>query len=236
MFQLRGQMLSRLLMFPKRLVGRAQRVLARLRNHIVLSGLKGIIHVGANLAQEREHYARHHLNVLWIEPIPWIFNDLQNAIIGYSGQRALQYLVLDQDDVTRTLHVANNDGASSSVLEMALHRDMWPGVHFVKDIEIVAHKLDTIVERERIDLRDYDGLVLDTQGSELLVLKGADRVLQQMRFVKVEVADFKAYANCPKPQDIADFLKAYGFREWRRVPFAWHGEGGRYYDITYLKN
>ena len=54
--------------------------------------------------------------------------------------------------------------------------------------------------------------------------------------VKAEVADFEAYAGCPRPEDIADFLGAYGLREWIRVPFAYHSAGGRVCDIIYLRN
>ncbi len=233
-------MISRIRTLPKRVVGRARRDFAGLRHRMVMrslmNNLHGVIHVGANLGQERDEYDRYCLNVLWIEPIPWIFNSLQNAISAYPRQRALEYLVLDRDGETRKLHVANNGGASSSILDLSLHREVWPTVHFTNDIEIAAYKLDTIIARERVALSNYDGLVLDTQGSELLVLKGAGRVLEEVKMVKTEVADFEAYAGCPTPQDVAGLLDAYGFCEWRRVPFAWHATGGRYYDIVYLKN
>ena len=198
--------------------------------------LKGIIHVGANVGEECEDYASFGLNVLWIEPIPWVFQELKSAISSYPNQRALEYLVLDKDGDIKTLHIANNDGKSSSIMDLALHREVWPWVHFTRDIEILSHKLDTIIDREHVDLADYNGLVLDTQGSELLVLKGAQRVLQNMQMVKVEVADFEGYAGCPRPEQIEDFLGTYGLREWTRITLAEHIGGGRYYDIIYLRN
>jgi FkbM family methyltransferase len=211
------------------------RNVARLRHQLMMKKLKGIIHVGANTGQERDNYASYGLNVLWIEPIPWVFKELKSAISSYPKQRALEYLVLDKDGETMTLHISNNDGLSSSVMDLALHQDVWPSVHFTKDIEIQVHKLDTIIDRERIDLANYDGLVLDTQGSELLVLKGAHRVLRNAQMVKVEVADFEAYAGCPRPEQITTLLGVYGLREWTRTPFAQHSSGGRYYDIVYLR-
>ena len=218
------------------MVDRLRRGLTGWRHDLMMKGLKGLIHVGANKGQEGDDYASYELNVLWVEPIPWVFNELKDVISSYPNQRALEYLVLDRDGETKTLHVANNDGQSSSVLELALHQDVWPSVHFTKDIELRSHKLDTIIDREHIHLSDYDGLVLDTQGSELLVLKGAQRVLQTVRMVKAEVADFEAYAGCPRPEQLADFLKDYGLREWMRTAFAKHSSGGRYYDITYLRS
>jgi FkbM family methyltransferase len=224
------------LLLPGRIARRLLRDLARLRRNLMMKKLKGIIHVGANTGQERDDYAGYGLNVLWIEPIPWVFDELKRAISFYPNQRALEYLVLDKDGESMTLHVSNNEGQSSSVMDLALHQDVWPSVHFTRDIEIQSHKLDTIIDIEHINITDYDGLVLDTQGSELLALRGAQRVLRNVRMVKVEVADFEAYAGCPRPEQIGDFLGAYGLREWVRTPFAGHSGGGRYYDIIYLRN
>ena len=72
-------------------------------------------------------------------------------------------------------------------------------------------------------------------GSELLALKGAKRVLLNMQMVKVEVADFEAYSGCPRPEQIADYPRDYGFSEWMRIPFAMHSKGGRYYDVIYRR-
>jgi FkbM family methyltransferase len=224
-----------MLSLAKRIASCAKRELIQYRHHKWMKDLKGIIHVGANLAQERDEYAEYDLNVLWIEPIPEIFSQLKNTISAYPKQRAIQYLVLDQDDLPKTLHVADNDGASSSILDFELHKDVWPTISFVKDINFTSKKLDTIVEIEGIDLNDYDCLVLDTQGSELLVLQGADHVLRNVGLVKVEVADFESYAGCPRPDDIFNHLKIYGFLEQTRVAFAQHPNGGRYFDISYSR-
>ena len=196
--------------------------------HHLMKSLKGVIHVGANTEQECDEYGSYGLNVLWIEPIPRAFST-------YPNQQALEYLVLDEDDETKKLHVSNNDsGLSSSILELTLHRDVCPSVHFTRDIKLRSHKLDTIIDREHINLSNYDSLVVDTQGSQLLVLKGAQRVLQTVRMVKVAVADFEAYAGCARPEQIADFLRDYGLRKWTRIPLAKHSSGGYYYDI-YLR-
>lgn len=186
--------------------------------------------------QECREYARYGLNVLWIEPIPWVFKELKSAISSYPKQHALEYFVLDKDGENVALHVSNNDGLSSSVMDLALHRDVWPSVHFAKDINLQSHTLDTIIDRESVDLANYDGLVLDTQGSELQILNGAKNVLRNIKMVKVEVADFEVYAGCPQPEDITKVLAVYGLKEFARFPFAEHSGGRRCYDIIYLKS
>ena len=47
------------------------------RPNFFLKKIKGIIHVGANVGQEKEEYDNNSLEVLWIEPIPEIFDQLQ---------------------------------------------------------------------------------------------------------------------------------------------------------------
>lgn len=226
--------MSRFVKLARGYAGRLFAKVVALRGRRALMRLNGIIHIGANSGQERDGYARYGLKVIWIEPIPSIFKTLQNAIAAFPDQRALEYLVLDRDGERKTLHVASNDRGSSSVLDMALHREVWPGTRYTHDIALTAYRLDTIVDREKIELSDYDGLVLDTQGSELLILQGADRVLRRMKMVKVEVADFEMYAGCPRPADIARILAPYGLHERIRQTIA-RDAAGRCYEITYLK-
>jgi hypothetical protein len=92
-----------------------------------------------------------------------------------------------------------------------------------------------LLARERIDVARYDSLVMDTQGSELLVLKGAEPLLERVRFIKTEVPDFEAYTGCARLDDIARFLEERGFAELTRHRFATRAEGGSYYDVVYAK-
>ena len=75
-----------------------------------------------------------------------------------------------------------------------------------------------MLARERIDRARYDALVMDTQGSELLVLRGAEPVLEHFRFIKTEVPDFEAYAGCAQLDDIERFLRATRLRGAQPLP------------------
>jgi FkbM family methyltransferase len=201
-----------------------------------LRQISGIIHIGANTGQERELYAKHNLNVIWIEPIPEVFTQLEANLRTYPCQRALQYLVTDKDGGSYEFHISNNDGLSSSILELGQHRDIWPDVKYERHITLKGTTLASIVEREGIDLRNYDALVMDTQGSELLVLKGAARVLSGFTYIKTEAADFESYENCAKLAEIEVFLHSHGFRALHRKLFASRPGGGGYYDVIYKKS
>jgi len=192
-----------------------------------------LIHVGANTGQERGLYRHHGLRAIWIEPIPEVFETLTANLRDCPGQTALRYLVTDRDDVEYAFHVSSNAALSSSILELKLHRDVWPEVAFTETIALRSVTLATLVDRERVDLAGYDALVLDTQGSELLVLRGAGPVLERLRWVKTEVADFEAYAGCCQLKEMEAFLGERGFQEVERQLSAERAAGGHYYDVVY---
>ncbi len=197
-----------------------------------LRQVKGVIHVGANDGGERTSYERHGLNVLWVEAIPSVFDELSRNIRAYPSQRAVNALLTDQVGKSYKFNISNNDGASSSILDLKLHKDIWPHVHYVSQIELTSTTLDEIA----FDIDRYDSLVIDTQGSELSVLRGAERVLRQIGFIKVEAADFEAYENCATVQSLTDYLNASGFRLARRDQFAARKGGGAYFDLLFVRS
>jgi FkbM family methyltransferase len=194
---------------------------------------RGVVHVGANSGQERALYAGLGLAVVWVEPLPDLFAELQANIAALPRQRALQCLVTDRDGVDYDFHVASNRGESSSILDLKDHKDVWPKVGYVASLKLRSKTLATLLADELIDLDSYDALVMDTQGSELLVLRGAEPILSGFRYVKTEVPDFEAYAGCCRLADIEAFLSQRGYREIARREFARHAAGGRYYDVVF---
>ena len=217
-----------------KLLRRLRRLVAPDPNRFLRSA-RGVVHVGANVGQERELYQRYGLEVLWIEPIPDVFVRLAANIAAFPRQRALERLVTDRDDAPYEFHIANNDGESSSILDLKEHRDIWPTVHFTKTVTMKSTTLATLLAREKIDVARYDALVMDTQGSELLVLRGAEPVLSHFKFIKTEVPDFEAYAGCAKLEEIERFLLDRGYVELARNHFASRAGGGNYYDVVYGK-
>jgi FkbM family methyltransferase len=199
-----------------------------------LKQVTGVVHVGANTGQEREHYASLGLKVLWVEPIPTVFEVLQANISALPNQRACRYLLAAEHGAEYTFHISNNEGQSSSIFDLAKHREIWPDIQFSHDIQIAATTLDRMLEAEQIDLADYQALVLDTQGSELLVLQGAIPVLGRFRYVKAEVADFESYAGCCQLSGLLQFMRQQGFALARKAPFATTKDGaGTYYDVLF---
>ncbi|MFN9546337.1 MAG: FkbM family methyltransferase [Cyanobacteriota bacterium] len=200
---------------------------------IFLNHIKGVIHIGANTGQERLLYASKNLTVFWIEPIPSIYEVLCQNIKDFPGQHAICALLLDRDGVKVKLNIANNEGASSSVMLLKEHRELWPDVAYIDAIELTATTLPTLVNQGKVCLDDCDALILDTQGSELMILQGAISLLPKIKYILIEVPDFEAYAGCPRLDDFNQFMKINGFRLVAKRAIAASSKSRAYYDVLY---
>lgn len=203
------------------------------KTDIILKDARGVIHIGANSGQERDIYSKYQLNVIWVEAIPSVYQELCRNIEAYHNQLALNELITDHDDKDYCFYVANNLGLSSSIYDLHLHKDVYPGVRYERQIELKSITLQTLIKRERIELDKYDILTLDTQGAELLALIGAGELVRKFRYIYLEVANFESYKNCCQLKDIEPFMAAHGFIEAERKVFSQHADGGQYFNIYY---
>lgn len=193
----------------------------------------GVIHIGANTGQESGLYALKGLNVLWIEPIPSVFQQLLRNINGVSGQSAVCELLSDRDGELATLNIANNGGESSSIMDLKEHMILWPNVNYVDSIVLPTKTLVSVVHDIQLDLALYNSLVLDTQGSELLILKGALPLLPRIAYIKTEVPDFEAYEGCPLIAEFTEFMQSNGFQLVSKRASSASSKTRAYYDVTY---
>lgn len=200
-----------------------------------LRTIKGVIHIGANTGQERFVYAQHELPVVWIEPIESVFEELKQNIASIPKNIALQYLVTETDNEACEFYISDNQGASSSILKPSGHYEIWPEVQFPTKTNLTGTTLHTILEKEGISLENYDALVMDTQGTELQIIKGIGDKISQFKYIRTEAADFEAYENCCKLQEIGKQLHQHGFKEINRVNLTKRTQGGNYYEVIYAK-
>jgi FkbM family methyltransferase len=201
-----------------------------------LPQVRGVLHIGANYGQERDLYAKNGLRALWVEAIPDVYQKLVENLRPYPNQKALNYLLTDQENKEYAFHLSDNEAASSSIFEFAEHKQLWPEVKMVRQINLRSATLPQMFKREQIRAEDYDALVMDTQGSELLILKGARVLLPNFRFIKTEVADFESYKGGCVLTEMDAFMKENGFAKAMSKVFA-KGKGvGAYHEIVYARS
>ena len=214
---------------------RSQKGKEQQREYAFLKDIKGVVHVGANRGSERHLYGSFNLDVLWVEADPRLFKQLKKNIKDYHRQKAVNALVSETDGDSATFYVASNNGASSSMLPMQGHSDMFPGVTVSDQIELKTATLKKIMHDNIEDPSRFDALVIDVQGAELQVLKGAFDAIGMFKYLKVEAADFPAYENAAHIDEIVDYCEGCGFRVLDRIEFA-HKEGiGSFYDVIFIR-
>ena len=77
-------------------------------------------------------------------------------------------------------------------------------------------------------------LVLDTQGSEMLVLNSTIPILKYFKYIKLEVANFEAYEGCCKWDDVNSFMHENRYIEVGKYQFAGK-KSKKYFDVVFKK-
>ena len=96
-------------------------------------------------------------------------------------------------------------------------------------------RLDTMFQREGLNIADYDTLIMDTQGSELLVLQGMGKLLDGIKWIRAEAADCDLYEGCCQIKDLDQFLTPLGFERGQTDRGKFLPGLGGCYEILYLK-
>lgn len=164
--------------------------------------------------------AKKYLHVYGFEPDKRAFKELENSAPDF----ATYYNIgLYEKPSTVTLHAARKQ-KNSSILEpncAFLSQFPKPERFDVCDkIEFKANCLDNILQADSV--KGIDFIKVDTQGSELPVLKGAAGTLSKSVFgLEIEAGVAELYKNQPRFTDIDIFLRQYGFHLFDIRPVYW---------------
>jgi FkbM family methyltransferase len=170
---------------------------------------KGVIHIGAHMLEEQKQYLEYSLdNTIWVEANPKIY---QKAISKLkNSEKLFNHTICDVNDETMIFNVTNN-GQSSSILELDVHKKYYPQINVTERIEVKSIRMDKLISDNNINILDYDFLNLDIQGAELLALKGFGEILNHIKFIYTEVNTNTLYKNCALLEDIDAYLCNYDF-------------------------
>jgi len=193
---------------------------------------KGVIHVGAHWGEEAKDYFDFGVKkTIWVEADSDHYAHLVNHVksIGFEENRFIMACLSDCCE-KRTFKISNNEGQSSSILELKHHSIAHPEVVFVDEKVVETTTLDILL-KDTEDLSDYTFLNADIQGAELLMLKGAKNVLNNFNCIYLEVNKLELYEGCALIEDIDTYLNEFGFT---RKETEWCGNFG-WGDAVYIK-
>ena len=86
-------------------------------------------------------------------------------------------MLTDKDGECYKRSVASKDGMLSSIFDFDQHGSIWLELGMSGQITLKSATLATLLKINEVEVGLYKTLVMDVQGSELLVLRGAEPFL-----------------------------------------------------------
>ncbi|HEU5134912.1 MAG TPA: FkbM family methyltransferase [Steroidobacteraceae bacterium] len=181
------------------------------------------------------------LDVIAFEPEPTECARLNAQIHPYS----IRYLpnALGAVDAERaTLYLCRSPACSSLLKPNLALCNQFPYGHamaVVSEVPVTLSRMDTVVDVQP------DIIKVDTQGTEIDVLRGAGHLLDRTMVVELEVEFVAQYENQPLFADVDSFMRANGFTlrglrrtYWRNKAASYsHSSGGQlmHGDALYIR-
>lgn len=171
-----------------------------------------VLDVGANLGQFRS-WARGEIGYrgrgISFEPLPSAAEHLRLQIQDDPSWQLRQVAIGDVPGNAVLNICGDHKGDLSSLLEPSrAHTRVLAGMNQVRGrvevpVEVLAEHLEGIT--------DQVFLKIDTQGSDLAVLRGAGAALTKVAAIQTELSFTPLYAGQPRATEVIDFLEAAGF-------------------------
>jgi FkbM family methyltransferase len=176
--------------------------------------VSGIIHIGAHYGTEVSDYVNFGIdNIVLFEPLEKNFDILKENIKDLNADIDAYCCALGNDNKKIIMNISSNEAQSSSILSPKVHLTAHPEVIFDGTEEVQMRKLDDF------DFNNCNMLVIDVQGYELEVLKGATKTLNDIKYIYCEVNRDEVYENNAYIEDIDKFLLLHRFN---RVETQWY--------------
>lgn len=168
--------------------------------------VRGIIQAGANTGQEIKFFRKYTTKIILFEPIPVHALNLSRM----NSDLMVYNYALGNDDKEGILHIASNQGESSSLLKPVDHIFHYKNITFTKEVLVKIRKFSTIAKEESIDITKYNVLMTDCQGYDLEVIKGFDEHIEWIDLVVCEFINTNLYEGNAGLKDITEYLESRG--------------------------
>jgi len=161
--------------------------------------LRGVIHCGAHNCPETGCYVPlFGENVIWIEANKNSYDEWAKVCAKHHNQKAYNVAVSDYDGVGDIIIDGSPDTGSLLNTRGISQR-------------VAIYKLDTLIEHHGLDINNYNFLNIDTEGSELNVLKGAEKTLEHIDYIFMEVSTAARFSGGPTFAELNQYVIDRGF-------------------------
>ncbi len=163
-------------------------------------------HDGSDTVEWRSVYPE--ATIYAIEPSP----DAYSKLLLKAGQYSINVFNIALSDFNGWAEFFISSGKStqsSSLRKPNLHLTLHPDVAFSQSIAVPVRRLDDWAKEN--DVTQVDILWMDTQGTELEILKGGLNVVATVRLLHTEVAVCEMYDSQATYAEVRAFLDGAGF-------------------------
>jgi FkbM family methyltransferase len=193
--------------------------------------IKGIIHIGAHEAEEYDDYKGISVEkIIWVEANPDLIGYLENKFNGIDNIRTFNEAIYDEEKLV-SFKISNNL-QSSSILNLKEHKNLFPDVHYVKEIQTTTKRFDNLCIEKEININDYNFLNVDVQGADLNDILSFGDLLNNIDFIYSEVNTIEVYEGCHTIDKFDEVMLDKGFQ--RVMTHIYHGGG--WGDALYIKS
>ena len=199
--------------------------------------VSGILHIGAHNCEELNDYLRFGLaisDIYWIEALPKLVekNKHANPLLNI-----YQAVIYDEDNKEVEFNISKadddiNNHQSSSILQFGSHKTSHPQVKLLESVKMKTSRVDSVINKYNIDMRNVNFVNLDIQGVELRALKSMEGYLKNIDYIYTEVNIEEVYKECDQMSDLTEFLTRHNFSLADARIYRQYGWG----DAFYIKN
>jgi len=178
-----------------------------------------VFDIGANVGQYAKSLREHGYRgrIVSFEPVSSSWEQLVDAASRDPLWEVAPRCAIGEKDGEIEIHVSKNLLSSSTLEMLNLHLKNAPDSAYVRDEKVPLRRLDSIFRQY---LREGSSVFIkiDTQGSEMQVLLGAQQVLERAIGLQVELSFAELYKGQPLYDEFITYLRAKGFELWDIAP------------------
>ncbi|HAO11978.1 MAG TPA: hypothetical protein DCQ51_12595, partial [Planktothrix sp. UBA8407] len=171
---------------------------------------RGIILIGAYDGKTLKHLnLPNTVKTLLIDANPNAVERLQRNFADSPNIQVVQAAIANHNE-TVTLHLTSME-SSSSILPPKQYSEIYPNIKEIQQLTLSSRTLDTLLEELNLSASDFNILILDIQGAELLALEGANQLLNTLDAIYTTVHYQELFEGGALAEEVNQFLSDYQF-------------------------
>ena len=191
---------------------------------------KAILDIGAHTGQFHGWSKRvwPDVGVFMIEANP-LHEDTLNMLANENGDSCL--IAALGDKVREVTFYTRTDKPYTEGNSYYKEHNYWDIPQLVQESKVTLKRLDDIFEDDAV----FDLIKVDTQGSELDILKGGENLVSRASAIILEVSYIEYNEGAPSQQETLDYMKEIGFTQKMSIGEHYNGEEIVQKDLLFLR-